>query len=169
MVAVRLDRRLAARVDPSDVVQEAFAEAIQHFAEYLRTRPLPFSAWLREFAWQRLVKLHRHHIRALKRSVTREEAYSMPLPDDSVVRLARRLLAHGSSPSQSLIRDELRERLRVAIDQLAPHDREILVMRNLEQLPVAEIAAILGLTEGAVKVRHLRALQRLRSILGDPP
>jgi len=169
MVAVRLDRRLAARVDPSDVVQEAFAEAIQHFAEYVRARPLPFSAWLRQIAWQRLVKLHRRHIRAQRRSVTREEAYSMPLPYDSVVRLARRLLAHGSSPSQSLIRDELRERLRAAIDQLAPHDREILVMRNLEQLPVAEIAAILGLTEGAVKVRHLRALQRLRSILGDSP
>jgi len=169
MVAVRLDRRLAARVDPSDVVQEAFAEAIQHFAEYLRTRPLPFSAWLRGFAWQRLVRLHRHHIRAQKRSVRREEAWSMPLPDDSVVRLARRLLAHGSSPSQALIHDELRERLRAALDQLAPHDREILVMRNLEQLPVAEIAAVLGLTEGAVKVRHLRALQRLRSILGDSP
>jgi RNA polymerase sigma-70 factor (ECF subfamily) len=169
MVAVRLDRRVAARVDPSDVVQEAFAEAIQHFAQYLRTRPLPFSAWLRQFAWQRLIKLHRHHIRAKKRSVRREEGLSMPLPDDSVVRLARRLLARGSSPSQAMIHDELRERLRAALDQLAPHDREILVMRNLEQLPVAEIAAVLGLTEGAVKVRHLRALQRLRSILGDAP
>ncbi len=167
MVAVRLDRRVAARIDASDVVQEVLAEAIQHFDEYLRTRPLPFSAWLRQMAWQRLVKLHRHHIRTRKRSVSREEALSMPLPDDSVVRLARRLLAHGSSPSQALIHDELRERLRRALDQLAPHDREILVMRNLEQLPVAEIAAILGLTEGAVKVRHLRALQRLRSILGE--
>jgi RNA polymerase sigma-70 factor, ECF subfamily len=169
MVAVRLDRRVAARIDPSDVVQEVLAEAIQHFAEYLRTRPLPFSAWLRQIAWQRLVKLHRHHIRTRKRSVSREEAQSMPLPDDSVVRLARRLLARGSSPSQALIHDELRERLRAALDLMAPHDREILVMRNLEQLPVAEIAAILGLTEGAVKVRHLRALQRLRSILGDSP
>ena len=103
-------RRLAARVDPSDVVQEVLAEAIQHFAEYLRTRPLPFSAWLRQFAWQRLVKLHRHHIRAQKRSVRREEGLSMPLPDDSVVRLARRLLARGSSPSQALIHDELRKR-----------------------------------------------------------
>ena len=61
-------------MDPSDVVQEALAEATQHFDEYLRTRPLPFSAWLRQFAWQRLVKLHRHHIRAQKRSVSREEA-----------------------------------------------------------------------------------------------
>ena len=65
---------MAARLDPSDVVQEALAQAAQHFDEYLRTRPLPFSAWLRQFAWERLVKLHRRHIRAQKRSVNREEA-----------------------------------------------------------------------------------------------
>ena len=50
MVAVRLDRRLAARVDPSDVVQEALADAAQALPEYLRDRPLPFGAWLRQFA-----------------------------------------------------------------------------------------------------------------------
>ncbi|MGP0066489.1 MAG: sigma-70 family RNA polymerase sigma factor [Isosphaeraceae bacterium] len=169
MVAVRLDRRVAARVDASDVVQEALAEAAQQFDAYLRTRPLPFSAWLRQLAWERLVKLHRHHVHAQKRSVRREEDWSMPLPEDSVLRLARRLLASGTSPSQAMIRDEQRLRLGVALEQLAPHDREILVMRNLEQLPIAEIAAVLGLTEGAVKVRHLRALQRLRAILEVSP
>jgi RNA polymerase sigma-70 factor (ECF subfamily) len=170
MVAVRLDRRVAARVDPSDVVQEALAEAAQHLDEFLRTRPLPYYSWLRQFAWERLVKLHRHHIRSKKRSVTREEPWSMPLPEDSVLRLAR-LVAGGASasPSQALIRNELRQRLRAALDQLAPHDREILVMRNLEQLPVAEIAEVLGLTEGAIMVRHLRALRRLRTILGESP
>jgi RNA polymerase sigma-70 factor (ECF subfamily) len=145
------------------------AEAAQHFNVYLRTRPLPFSAWLRQFAWERVVKLHRRHIHAQKRSVSREEAWSVPLPDDSALQLARRLLANDTSPSQALIRDELRQRLRAALEQLAPHDREILVMRNLEQLPIAEIAAVLGLTEGAVKVRHVRALQRLRSILEESP
>lgn len=168
MVAVRLDRGVAARLDPSDVVQEALAEAARHLDEFLRTRPLPYFAWLRQFAWERLVKLHRHHIRSKKRSVTREEARPMPLPEDSVLRLAR-LVASGTSPSQALIRDELSERLRAALDQLAPHDREILVMRNLEQLSIAEIAEVLGLTEGAVKVRHLRALRRLRTILGESP
>jgi RNA polymerase sigma-70 factor (ECF subfamily) len=68
-----------------------------------------------------------------------------------------------------LIRNEMRQRLRAALDQLAPHDREILVMRNLERLSVAEIAEVLGLTAGAVKVRHLRALRRLRAILGESP
>jgi RNA polymerase sigma-70 factor (ECF subfamily) len=168
MVAVRLDRGVAARFDPSDVVQEALAEAAQHLDEFLRTRPLPYYAWLRQFAWEKLVKLHRHHIGSKKRSVTREEAWSMPLPEDSVLRLAR-LVASGASPSQALIRNELRERLRAALEQLAPHDREILVMRNLEQLPIAEIAEVLGLSEGAVKVRHLRALRRLRTVLGESP
>jgi RNA polymerase sigma-70 factor (ECF subfamily) len=168
MVAVRLDRGVAARLDPSDVVQEALAEAAQHLDEYLRTRPIPYYAWLRQFAWERLAKLHRHHIRSKKRSVTREEAWSMPLPEDSVLRLAR-LAAGGVSPSQALIRNELRQRLQVALEQLAPHDREILVMRNLEQLSIAEIAEVLGLTEGAVKVRHLRALRRLRAVLGESP
>jgi RNA polymerase sigma-70 factor, ECF subfamily len=170
MVAVRLDRGVAARLDPSDVVQEALAEAAQHLDEFLRTRPLPYYAWLRQFAWERLVKLHRHHIRSKKRSVTREEARSMPLPEDSVLRLARLVAGGaGSSPSQALIRNELRERLRAALRELAPHDREILVMRDLEHLSIAEIAEVLDLTEGAVKVRHLRALRRLRSILGESP
>jgi RNA polymerase sigma-70 factor, ECF subfamily len=80
IVAVRLDRLVAARVDPSDVVQAALAEAAQHFDQHLRARPLPFSAWPRQFAWERLVKLHRHHIHAKKRSVSREAAWSMPLP-----------------------------------------------------------------------------------------
>ena len=168
MVAVRLDRAVAARLDPSDVVQEALAEAAQHLDEFVRTRPLPYYAWLRQFAWERLVKLHRHHIRSKKRSVTREEAWSMPLPEDSVLRLAR-LVAGGASPSQALIRNEMRERLQAALKELAPHDREILVMRNLEQLPVREIAEVLGLSEGAVKVRHLRALRRLRTLLGESP
>src|SRR4029078_4228519 len=80
MVALRLARRLGARVDPSDVVQEALADAAGHLDDYLRHRPLPFYPWLRQFAWERLCKLHRHHIHAQRRSITREEP-DMPLPD----------------------------------------------------------------------------------------
>src|SRR5262245_53645659 len=72
-IARRLDRRLAARVDPSDVVQEALADADRKLVGYLRDRPLPFYPWLRRLALERLVQLHRRHVRARKRSVTREE------------------------------------------------------------------------------------------------
>jgi RNA polymerase sigma-70 factor (ECF subfamily) len=76
-------------------------------------------------------------------------------------------LAPGSSPSERLLREELRGRVQAALGQLSPRDREVLVLRHLEQLSTKEIAAVLGITPGAVKTRHLRALERLRSLLGD--
>src|SRR5262245_42865372 len=114
MIAVRLDRRLRARLDPSDVVQEVLAEAHQKLPDYLRERPVPFYAWLRQIAWQRLLKLHQHH-HARKRQVGREELRAPVLPDESVRELARRLVASGTSPSNHLLRDELRHRVRQAL------------------------------------------------------
>jgi RNA polymerase sigma-70 factor (ECF subfamily) len=167
MIAVRMDRRLAARIDPSDVVQETLAEAVQQLSDYLRHRPLPFYPWLRQLAWDRLAELHRRHIRTQKRSVRKEEPWAPALPDESALELAGRLLARGSSPSARLHRQEVCGRVRAALAQLAEHDREVLVLRHLEQLSTREIAAVLGITEGAVYTRHLRALERLRSLLGD--
>ena len=88
MIAVRMDRRLAARVDPSDVVQEALMDAAQKLAEYVQRRPLPFYPWLRQLAWERLLKCHRDHIRAQKRSVGHEEPGDRSLPEESAVLLA---------------------------------------------------------------------------------
>ena len=167
MVAVRLDRRIAARVDPSDVVQEALAEAGRRLEEYLRDRPLPFYPWLRQLAWERLIDLRRRHLRAGRRSVRREEPWSLSLPDESAAALAGRLAASGTSPSDRLIRAELRDRVQAALARLAPRDREVLVLRHLEQLSTAEAAAVLGLGEEAVKSRHRRALERLRALLED--
>src|SRR6266436_992052 len=92
MIAIRLDRRMAARVDPSDVVQETLTQAAQRLSSYLRDRPVPFYPWLRQLAWERLIELNRRHIYAQKRSVTREESCSMELPDESALELANRLL-----------------------------------------------------------------------------
>jgi RNA polymerase sigma-70 factor (ECF subfamily) len=167
MVAIYLDRRLTARVDPSDVVQEALADAARGFAAYVRERPLPFYPWLRQLAWQRLGQVHRHHIRARCRSIEREVAWEVAQPDHSALALADRLMANGTSPSRRMIRDELRRRVQAAMEQLAERDREILVMRHLEEMSAAEIAAILGISEGAVRVRLLRALTRLRERLDD--
>jgi RNA polymerase sigma-70 factor (ECF subfamily) len=142
MVSVHLDRRLIARVDPSDVVQEALAEAAHRLDDYLQQQPLPFYAWLRRLAWERLVKLQRHHQRQ-RRSVRKEEPGFLDLPDESAILLAQRLIASGTS------------------------DREVLVLRYLEGLSTKKIAAVLGVSEGAVKMRHLRALEGLRRLLDD--
>jgi RNA polymerase sigma-70 factor, ECF subfamily len=165
MVAVHLDRRLAARIDPSDVVQEALLDAARGLDAYLRQRPLPFYPWLRRLAWERLIELHRRHVHSKKRSVQREEPLAPHLSDESALQLADRVLARQSSPSQRAIHSELRSRIRAALDQLGERDREVLILRHLEQLSTQETAAVLGIREGAVKTRHLRALERLRVLL----
>jgi RNA polymerase sigma-70 factor (ECF subfamily) len=168
MVAVRLDRRLAARVDPSDVVQEVMLEAAQGLAQYWAERPLPFYPWLRRLAWKRLLKLYQHHLAAQKRAVGREQP-GLPLADESVLDFAGRFVAPGTSPSNRLVREELCARVRDALDALSEADREVLVLRFLEQLSTAETAAVLGTTEGAVKTRQTRALDRLCRLLGTDP
>jgi RNA polymerase sigma-70 factor (ECF subfamily) len=167
MIAVRMDPRLAARIDPSDVVQETLAVAVRQLSEYVQHPPLPFYPWLRQLAWKRLADLHRQHIQAGKRSVRREQHWTPPLPEESALDLANRLLHRGSSPSARLRREEVRSRVRDALARLPRGDREVLVLRQLEQLSTPEIAAVLGITEGAVYTRHLRALDRLRNLLGD--
>ncbi len=165
MIGVRLDPRLAARVDPSDVVQETLAEAARKLPHYLRARPVSFYPWLRQMAWERLAHLHSRHIDVQKRSVGREARWSAGLSDQSVMQLARMLAAPGSSPSAHVAAKELREKVRSALDSLADKDREVLTLRYLEQLSTGEIAEIMGTSKEAVKTRHFRAVQRLQRLL----
>jgi RNA polymerase sigma-70 factor, ECF subfamily len=165
MVACRLDPRIAARVDASDVVQEALIEANRKLDDYIRRRPLPFYLWLRQIAWERVVKTHRRHVEAGMRSVKREET-PLRVSRESAVSIANRLVAVGTSPSQQLVRRELAERAAAALEAMRAEDREVLILRHVERLSVAEVAMLLGLTEGAVKLRRLRALRKLRELLG---
>jgi RNA polymerase sigma-70 factor (ECF subfamily) len=165
MVAVQFDLRLAARVDPSDVVQETLAEAAAQLNRYLQERPLPFYPWLRQLARRRLIDLHRRHVQARRRTVTREESTG-GLPNRSALALVERLFGRTSSPSAGLYRKERRDRVRAALAALPAQDREVLVLRVLEGLPTRETAAVLGVSEVAVRSRQVRALERLKALLG---
>ncbi|HEV3235454.1 MAG TPA: sigma-70 family RNA polymerase sigma factor [Gemmataceae bacterium] len=167
LITLRMDRRLAARVDPSDVVQDSLAEADQKLEGYLRNKPLPFYPWLRQLALERMVHLHRVHVRAQRRSIHREEPLDTGPSDPSTPALARRLAVYGSSPSGRMRKQERRRKLEEALTRLSDRDREVLVLRHLEQLTIREAAAVLGLTEAAVKARQVRALRQLRELLGD--
>jgi RNA polymerase sigma-70 factor (ECF subfamily) len=166
MISLRLDSRLRARVDASDVVQETLADAAAKFCNYARERPLPLYPWLHRLAVERLAAVHRKHRRAEARSVAREQIGGFTWPDSSARLLVERLTATDTTPGHALIRNERRRLLHVALAALAPPDREVLVMRYLEELTFPEIAAILGIGEGAAKMRHLRALKRIRTLMG---
>jgi RNA polymerase sigma-70 factor (ECF subfamily) len=165
MVCVRLDRRMAARVDPSDVVQETLAEAVRRLPRYLDEQPIPFYPWLRQIAWERLAKLHQRHVAARRRAVGREERQPLAVPDESIQELAERFVASGTNPSERLVREELKRRVHNALGELSETDRELLVLRYLEQLTPREARAVLGIGEEAFAKRHLRAIQRLRRVL----
>jgi RNA polymerase sigma-70 factor (ECF subfamily) len=167
MVAMRLNPTIRARVDPSDVVQEVLAEAYQKLPMYLQKRPVSFYPWLRQIAWQRLVKLHRAHIGTTRRSVRREHAQALPISDQSAAELADKFAASETGPAQRAVRSELRQRVREALDRLADADRELLVMRYLEHLKLKEIAETLQITVPAAKMRHARALERLERELNE--
>jgi RNA polymerase sigma-70 factor (ECF subfamily) len=161
-VEVRLDARLSARIDPSDVVQEAQLEMVRRMDDFLKRRPMPFHLWARKTAYARLLDLRRHHRRA-RRSVEREAI----LPDRSSLLLARPLLAGGSSPSQHLQAQELAERVSHAVDRLSEADREILLMRHGEGLSFEEIACLLEIESAAARKRFGRALLRLQKALSE--
>ena len=167
MVAVRMDPVLAARVDPSDVVQEVLVDAHRTLDGYLQERLLPFYPWLRRLAWERLAKLYRRHARTRRRSLLREGAEGPGLPDESAMALAERLVAGGTSPSRHLLREEMRDRVRAALAGLGERDREVLALRFLEGLSTAETAVVLGLGAGAVKSRVMRAVARFRDLLDE--
>ena len=165
MIALRLDDRLAARVDASDVVQEALADAARKLADYARNRPLPFYPWLHRLAAERLAEVHRRHRRSKARSVVREEANAFAWPDSSSRLIVDCLAASDPTPSHALIREERSRHVHAALQGLPAIDREILMMHYLEELNFPEIAAILDIGEGAAKMRHLRALRRIRALM----
>jgi RNA polymerase sigma-70 factor (ECF subfamily) len=160
-VELRVDARLRARVDPSDVVQEAQLEALRRLPSYLVRPPLPFRLWLRQIAHDHLRKAHRRHVGAARRTVQRETA----LPDHSSLLLARRLIDRGPTPSQQLGEMELAQRLRRGLEQLSEADREVLLLRHYEELSNVEVAVLLGVDAGAVSKRHGRALVRLHQLV----
>ena len=168
MIDARMDPRLRARVDPSDVIQDALTTAAQRLSEYLETEPIPFYPWLRRITWQTLVHAHQMHLDAAKRSVRRESQGVWGLSDRSTSQLLDvldGLPGNTSTPSAAADREESRRRVTEALASLAEIDREVLVQRYVEQMSMKEIGAGLDMSEAAVQMRHMRALQKMHKLL----
>jgi RNA polymerase sigma-70 factor, ECF subfamily len=168
MVILRLDRRLQGRIDASDVVQEAYVDALRGLEGYLAApRASPF-LWLRYLVAMRLKGLHRHHLGTRQRDARLDVSiYPGPLPEADSAALAAQLLGRLTSPSNAAVRAERMLKLQETLYAMDPIDREILALRHFEDLSRAESAAELGIEEAAAGKRYLRALQRLRRLLDE--
>jgi RNA polymerase sigma-70 factor, ECF subfamily len=169
MVQMRLDWRLQARFDASDVIQDAFVLVATRLDDYVRDPKLPLFLWLRLVVGERLTQLHRHHLGTRMRDASREVSlYRGAMPVASSAALAAQLLGKHTSPTQAAVRAERMLRLQDALNALDPIDREILSLRHFEELSRSETAVVLGIEEGAAAKRYVRALKRLKDVLATP-
>jgi RNA polymerase sigma-70 factor, ECF subfamily len=164
MIHCRLNPGVAGRVDASDIVQEALLTASRRLADYLQNPRMPFHAWLRQLARDRLADAYRHEL-ADKRDVAREQ--SLPNDEASSLNPIAQLRDGELTPATMALRQEFAQRFHEALKQLQEESREIVLMRHSEQLTNSQSAELLGISEPAAGMRYLRALRQLKSILGD--
>jgi RNA polymerase sigma-70 factor (ECF subfamily) len=170
MVRLRLDRRLRGRVDPSDVLQEAYLDLAARLPGHARDRPMPAYLWLRLVAGQRLAQVHRRYLGAALRDAGREVSlYRGALPRASSASLAARLLGRLTTASQAAVRAERQVQLQAVLNGMEAIDREILALRHFEGLSNGDAAQVLGLSKTAANNSYIRALGRLRDLLGRVP
>jgi RNA polymerase sigma-70 factor (ECF subfamily) len=170
MVDLRLDSRLRSRLDPADVVQDAFLDASKRLDEYRRDPKLPPFLWLRLIVGERLTNVHRHHLGARMRDAGREVSlFHEALPQASSAALASMLLGKQTSPTQAAQRAERLLRVQEALNSLDQVDREILSLRHFEQLNRTEAALALSITEEAGAKRYIRALKRIKDVMSRMP
>ena len=167
LVALRMDRQIAGRVDASDIVQDVLVEANRRLADFIDDGKMPFHLWLRQLAKDRLIDMHRRH-HAQRRNVDREQPIKADgNMDRSSMDLEGQLSDPQLTPAAANIRKEQRGLFWSAIEELNDQDREIILMRHAEHLGNSEVAEALELSPAAAGMRYLRAMRRLRAILKD--
>jgi RNA polymerase sigma-70 factor (ECF subfamily) len=170
MVKLRMDRRLQGRLDPSDVLQDAYLDVAQRAREYRANPAMPIFLWLRFLTGQRLMALHRKHLGAQMRDAGQEVSlHGGALPPASSISIAAMLLGRITSPTRAARRAEMQVRLQDVLNSMEPMDREVLTLRHFEELGNSEAAQVLGITKAAASSRYIRAVMRLKKELASMP
>jgi RNA polymerase sigma-70 factor (ECF subfamily) len=170
MVRLHMDRRLQGRVDPADVVQEAYLALRGSFSQYCADPCLPFFLWLRLEVALKLVDVHRSYLGTPVRDAGQEVSlHQGALPPVTSLSLAEHLLGKRITPSQEVMRAELKLRVEEALNSMNPQDREVLILRHFEELSNAETAQVLGIKPSAAVNRYVRALKRLKDVFEGMP
>jgi RNA polymerase sigma-70 factor (ECF subfamily) len=168
LARLQLGRRLRGKVDPSDLVQEAFLEAHRDFAAFHGSTPAELRAWLRRVLAHNLANQVRRYRRTRRRDLRLERELAAELEQSSQA-LERGLAAAGASPSQQAADREQAVRLADALERLPDDYREVLLLRHFEGLSFPDVARRLGRTVDGVKNVWARALARLRPLMEESP
>jgi RNA polymerase sigma-70 factor, ECF subfamily len=163
-VARRIEPSLRARVDPSDVVQEAQLDAALRLSDFIERRPMPFRQWMVRTAVERLLKFRRQAT-AARRDAGRDRPLEVSSGSSNGPAVPEEIRARVSSPSQQAAARESAKKLRVALERLSEPDRAILESRAIEGLSYDAVGARLGIEPAAARKRYGRALLRLRVLL----
>jgi RNA polymerase sigma-70 factor (ECF subfamily) len=143
--------------DAEEAVQEAVLKALSHLSDF--RGEAKFSTWLISItineARLKLRKDRRHLYESVDEQRASEDGEYFP----------KDFADWREVPSEALQRKELREALKNAIASLPLKYREVLILRDVQQLRIEEVARILGITEGSVKTRLLRARLQMRDAL----
>jgi RNA polymerase sigma-70 factor (ECF subfamily) len=163
LTRLQIGRRLQGKVDPSDVVQEAFLGASRDFGQFRGASEKEFLAWLRSILASLLANLVRHYQGTLRRDVRLERQLALEL-DESSQALDRGLMDPQASPSEQADRREQSVRLAEALEQLPADQRELLVLRHLEGQSFPEVARQRERSVDSLKKLWPKALVRLRRL-----
>ena len=164
LVDFRLDQRLSSRVDPSDVLQEAYIEIARRYREYVNAPNVSFYVWIRQMTMQALIDIQRRHF-GLKRTPQQEVNLKRTSSESTSDSICQILGSQLTSPSGAAIRAEEIRQLHVALASMDEIDREVLALRHFEHLGNGEVAETLGLTATAASNRYIRAMTRLGEIM----
>jgi RNA polymerase sigma-70 factor (ECF subfamily) len=167
LITVKMTDRLKLRMGPEDVLQEVYLEALRQLPSFEDRGHGSFYAWFAVLAVNKISNLDQL-ARAARRDPRREVLLDQPgrkRADRSTRRME--IAADGTSPSGIVIRWEVFEGIRSALDGLSPLEREALVLRYLQGLSSAEAAGILKVGISQVYVALSRALAKVRDHLGD--
>jgi RNA polymerase sigma-70 factor (ECF subfamily) len=168
LARLQLGRDLRGKVDPSDLVQEAFLEAHRDFAQFQGQTEAELLAWLRRVLATSLADQVRRY-RGTRRRDPRLERQLAAALDQSSQALERGLMAADSSPSARAERREESLRLAEALERLPADYRDVLLLRHFQGLTFPAIARRLDKTLDGVKNVWLRGLARLRRTLEEEP
>jgi len=168
-IEVRLKHEIPAKyrsvLDAAEVLQTTYLEAFLAIRRFEPKGVGGFVRWLERIAENNL----KDAIRGLKTEIYSRSKNPNPYSrgDDRYDSLMERLIGTGTTPSGPAKKNESKERLEAAIARLPADYERIVRMLDLEGRPVEEVAKSLGLSKGAVHMRHARARGHLRKLLAS--